>query len=108
MELVNGKEYIMYLTAYKEEKLLNFCKGTFDGLDDYDKVIFDDVVEIKSVPGELGHILRWECMFLPKHLFTFHAVENVKENGKRAIQNMEKRALDIILKRLINETFEWF
>jgi hypothetical protein len=37
----------------------------------------------------------------------FHDVEKVKENSKYAIQNMESRSLDMILKRLVNEHFEW-
>ena len=28
-------------------------------------------------------------------------------NATKAIQNMEKRALDLVLKRLVNEDFEW-
>jgi hypothetical protein len=104
----------MYSTAYKEEKLLNFYKGTFEGVHYYDKLIFIDVVEIKSESCDLSgnscrfsSILRCNLLFLPKNLYTFHDVEKVKENGKRAIQSMEKRALDMILKRLVNDDFEW-
>jgi CheY-like chemotaxis protein len=31
----------------------------------------------------------------------------IRENGKIARQRMEQRSLDIILKRLVNEHFEW-
>jgi hypothetical protein len=34
-------------------------------------------------------------------------VEEIIVNGKKARQNMEQRALDIILKRLVNENFQW-
>ena len=34
-------------------------------------------------------------------------LEEIKENGKIARQKMEKRALDKILKKIVNETFEW-
>ena len=37
----------------------------------------------------------------------FYDIEQIKENGKKAIQNMEKRALDTILKKIVNENFEW-
>jgi hypothetical protein len=37
----------------------------------------------------------------------FYDLEKVKENSKKAIQNMEKRSLDMVLKRLVNEHFEW-
>jgi hypothetical protein len=38
---------------------------------------------------------------------TFYDLEEIRENGKRARQRMEQRALDIILKRLVNEHFKW-
>ena len=38
---------------------------------------------------------------------TFYDLEEIRENGKKARQSMEQRALDIILKQLVNEHFEW-
>jgi hypothetical protein len=38
---------------------------------------------------------------------TFYDLEEIRENGKKARQNMEQRALDIILKQLVNENFQW-
>jgi hypothetical protein len=114
MELVKRKEYIVYLTESKEDKLMNFYKGTYRG--DYfnEKHVFIDVFEIKSNPeAMIGHsgyfvsIKRNDVMLFRKDIYTFHDIKKVKENGKRAIQNMEKRSLDMILKRLVNETFEW-
>jgi hypothetical protein len=37
----------------------------------------------------------------------FYDVEEIRENAKKAKQSMEKRALDKILKQIVNETFEW-
>jgi len=37
---------------------------------------------------------------------TFYDLEEIKENGKKARQTMEKRSLDIILKQVVNENFE--
>ena len=37
----------------------------------------------------------------------FYDVEEVRENAQRAIQTMEQRTLNMILKRLVNEEFEW-
>ena len=39
--------------------------------------------------------------------YTFYDVEEIRENGKKARQSMEQRALNIVLKHLVNETFEW-
>ena len=41
------------------------------------------------------------------HYDKFYDVEDIKFNANKARQNMEKRALDTILKRIINENFEW-
>ena len=38
---------------------------------------------------------------------TFYDLEEIRENGKKARQAMEKRTLDMVLKRLVNEHFEW-
>ncbi len=37
----------------------------------------------------------------------FYDVEEIRDNAKRAIQSMEYRTLNIILKRLVNEEFQW-
>ena len=38
----------------------------------------------------------------------FYDIEYIKENAQRAIRNMEQRTLNIILKRLVNEEFQWY
>ena len=37
----------------------------------------------------------------------FYDVEYIRDNAKRAIQSMENRTLNMILKRLVNEEFQW-
>ena len=110
-ELIIRNEYIMYLSAYEDDKLSNFYKGTFRGVHRIqDKYIFVDVIQRKSEPmGHSNHcsMIRSDMVFFPKDVYTFHNITTVKENGKKAIQNMEKRALDKILKILVNEHFEW-
>jgi hypothetical protein len=49
--------------------------------------------------------LKGDAFFSPTD--KFYDLEEIIENGKKARQAMEQRALDIILKRLVNETFEW-
>jgi len=117
MELVNHKKYIAYLTAKKEDRLQNFYKGTFRGVHSIQNLIFVDVIQKKTGPEELfiylGHtgrytaLIRKNLMFFPNDVYTFHDIDQVKENKKNAIQSMEKRTLDMILKRLVNEHFEW-
>jgi hypothetical protein len=37
----------------------------------------------------------------------FYDVEDIKEKGQKARLAMEKRALDKLLKKIVNENFEW-
>ena len=37
----------------------------------------------------------------------YYDIEEIKHNSRKAIQCMEQRSLNLILKRLINENFEW-
>ena len=37
----------------------------------------------------------------------FYDVEKIRENSQRAIQSMEHRSVNMILKRIINEEFQW-
>ena len=117
MELIRQKKYIVYLTAKKEDRLQNFYKGTFRGVHRINNnLIFIDIIKHQTYPEEiiyLGHrcrsssISRHDLMFFVNDVYTFHDIDQIKENGKKAIQNMEKRTLDMVLKRLVNEHFEW-
>jgi len=117
MELTRQKKYIAYLTAEKEDRLQNFYKGTFRGVHRINNnLIFDHVIEHKIYPEEiiyLGHrcrrtsMSRYDLMFFINDVYTFHDIDQVKENKKKAIETMEKRTLDMVLKRLVNEHFEW-
>ena len=49
--------------------------------------------------------LKGDAFFSPTD--KFYDLEEIRENGKKARQNMEQRSLDIILKRLVNEHFQW-
>jgi len=49
--------------------------------------------------------LKTDAFFSPTD--TFYDLEEMRQKGKKARLAMEQRALDIILKRLVNETFEW-
>lgn len=76
-ELVNQKEYIMYLTTYKEDRLMHFYKGTFRGLHSLqNNLIFNNVIEMKSEPrtfmGRSGNYVsmkRTNLMIFPKMMY---------------------------------------
>lgn len=37
----------------------------------------------------------------------FYDVKQIRENAQRAIQTMEHRSVNMILKRLVNDDFQW-
>ena len=49
-------------------------------------------------------IISYDVIF-PNHIV--YDLEEIRENGKKARQSMEQRALNIVLKRLVNEEFQW-
>lgn len=38
----------------------------------------------------------------------FYDVEKIRVNAQKAIQTMEQRSLNMILKRIVNEEFQWY
>lgn len=38
---------------------------------------------------------------------TFYDAEDIKKKAQNARHQIEKRSLDMVLKRIVNETFEW-
>ena len=42
-----------------------------------------------------------------KDLSLFYDIEEIRDNARKAVQSMEQRYLNLILKRLINEEFQW-
>ena len=51
--------------------------------------------------------LKHAGVFYNNDSFIFYDLEEIIEKGKKARQSMEQRSLDIILKRLVNEDFQW-
>jgi hypothetical protein len=109
--LVIDKEYIICKSCDKS----TFWKGTFRG--EYQRY-FENAPNLTFVNcvrhEESGVLVRegmnighWKNRLDFRKMDIFYDLEKVKDNSKMAIQNMEKRSLDMILKRLMNEHFEW-
>ena len=99
---------------YAVESKTRICIGTYIGrvFDDEEDYILKDVIQkTKSKSIVVSYFMRKPRKIKPNAVFTpndiVYDLEEIKENGKKARQNMEQRALDKILKRLVNETFEW-
>jgi hypothetical protein len=59
-------------------------------------------------------VISWYSLFSingdKKYFFEsdiYYDVVDIKHNANQARKNMEQRALDKILKRLVNEEFQW-
>jgi len=100
-QLIPGKIYYIYQpsTQYLTHA---FYKGKFVkkikfSHFDYLLSLFEDVSALKPLEylGE-GNFGKMEL---------YYELDKIKENSINAKQNMEKRALDIILKSILNEDF---
>ena len=97
--------------TYAVETRNRLCIGTYIGrvFDDDDDYILKDVIQknkpfvsyFMCKPRKIKHT----SVFTPND--TVYDLEEIVENGKKAREAMEQRALNIVLKRLVNETFEW-
>jgi len=107
-ELVEGKQYIIH-----RPDIQTFWKGTFNGqyqryFEEYPNLIFVECVRKDHLEPDYRMNLGPYKNRVDFHKTDiFHDVEKIKDNSKCAIQNMEKRSLDLVLKRIVNEHFEW-
>lgn len=65
-----------------------------------------DVIKMRNVTLFGIANKKSEFSFFSKD-FEFYDVQEIRDNAQKAIQSMERRALKIILQRLINDDFEW-
>lgn len=86
---------------YKAVLLGSVYEGTMVKLYPNPDVIKMRNVTLFGIPNR-----KTEFSFFSKH-FDFYDLEEIRDNAKKAKENMEKRALNIILKRLVDENFEW-
>jgi hypothetical protein len=99
---------------YAVESRTRLCIGTYIGhvFDDDDDYILKDVIQKnKSKNNLVSYFMRKPRKIKPNAVFgpndIVYDLEEIKENGQKARHTMEHRALNIVLKRLVNETFEW-
>jgi len=96
---------------YAVESRTRLCIGTYIGrvFDDEEDYILKDVIQKNKPFG--SYIMRKPRKIKPNAVFspndTVYDLEEIRENGKKAIEAMEQRALNLVLKQLVNEHFEW-
>jgi len=109
MELVYDEEYIIITkTMYKNKIQVKIYSGIYYG--DYytsNQYLFGDV-GITNKPYNVKYIVKPLKIFtLTEKYIKLKEIKQILEKSERAKENMEQRALNIILKRLINEEFQW-
>jgi hypothetical protein len=97
--LIRGKEY------YIETKDLRKFKGMFfeDFMSPFGIVNLDEDISITNA---------WFTRDGFYHVFytndKYYDAEEIRYNSQKAREQMEQRALNKILKRIVNEEFEWY
>jgi hypothetical protein len=92
--MINGKKYYIHHRRDDEYYIGVFKEG-------HSLPTFEDVIELTETG--FRYMSGWINFDLRAR---YYDPDIIKENAEKARQSMEKRALDMILKRLINEDFE--
>jgi hypothetical protein len=110
-ELSVGSEYIISHTGKIHDK--SIYKGTFIERHESRGSRFIPV-EKRGYGGQYEIIITWYSLFSvngdKKYFFEsdiYYDLAMIKQNAMQAREKMEKRALDKILKQIVNEEFQW-
>ena len=110
-ELRAGNEYIIVKST---NQLTEIYKGTFIQripstgsriIPIEKRVLFEQWYEIATIWYSIFSVNNDMKYFIEDD--TYYDLNKIKENAKKARQSFEQRTLDLILKRLVNEHFEW-
>jgi len=96
-------------TVYAIETEYEIFIGTYRGqfnnkyVPPFKNILWDVKVKIKSNKSKP---ILVQFVSIGKN-DTIYDLDKIKNDAKRAIESFEKRTLDKVLKRLVNEHFEW-
>ncbi len=98
---------------YGVETKTLICIGTYIGYGynvNDKKYILEDVIQ-RNNPKNIVSYFICRPRNIKYAIFAstdiVYDLEEIKENGQKARQTMEQRALDKILKKIVDENFEW-
>ena len=102
---VAGREYVIITKTLKNhtfyvEKYTGKCDGAYAGGIDW---LFFDIARVKT-PYDVKPLrifTKWD------EYIELTEMNKISKKSIKARQQMEKRSLDMVLKRLVNEHFEW-
>ena len=103
-QLIPGKLYYIYQPCTKY-LCHSFYRGKFVGKIEIGNSEFL-VAVFKHVSGLKPFEYLGEGNFGKREIY--YEVNKIKENATKARQKMEKRAVDMILKSILNEDFIWY
>jgi hypothetical protein len=115
-QLKDGRTYVVEIpyhtfTRYNGKRYTAFGKGIYKG--EYAKgpghyYLWDVHVYLRGTSITFHrNDVNYLCALLLNQSDTFYDLEEIKDNAKRARQQMEQRSLNMILKRVVNEEFQW-
>ena len=100
-----GNEYVIITKTLKHntfhiEKYTGKCEGAYAGGIDW---LFFDVARVNTP----YYVKPVKIFTIWDEYIEITEMNKISKKGKKARQQMEKRSLDMVLKRLVNEHFEW-
>ena len=100
-ELIPGRRYII-------ERMNHITKTDYEIIDG----IFVKFISHSPATAFMSNMKRKSLPNVSHFGFSneydvYHDIEEIRDNSRKAVQSMEQRSLNLILKRLINENFEW-
>lgn len=115
-DLKEGRVYVIEIpyhkfTRYNGDKYTAFGKGIYKG--HYSKgvshyYLWDVTVYLRNTNITFtGHDDPDLRVLLLNKSNLFYDFEKIRDNSKRARQQMEHRSVNMILKKLVNDDFEW-
>ena len=105
---INEDYIIITRTIYKNKNQVKIYSGIYYG--DYyssQQYLFGNVGRVNK-PYNVKYAIKPLKIFSQSDQYIkFYKMQQILEKSKEAKENMEKRALNTILKKLINEEFYW-
>jgi hypothetical protein len=98
--LIKGKQY--YIHSRCEERKDKKYIGEFSHNVDFGTSYYLTFINVKSITENISACY---LAFCPRD--RYYDVEKVRKNAQRAVQTMEERSVNMILKRLVNDEFHW-
>jgi len=102
-ELIPDRRYIVERKTTKIDKIykIEILEGIFVQLVSHrPTAVLMRCMRRKSLPNVAHFGFCYESDI-------FYDIEEIRDNARKAIQSFEQRSLNLILRRLINEEFEW-